>query len=260
VPRPYALEELNGLGWHVYERTMGASAIVMMFAGILWGGLPNAIISRLWRSYSEMAGWSGFATGQTAPEPYLRLAVSSGALSPEQRFDPGHFLHRLNTMFEPYFFFPAVLVSFAAAIAWHHDMSRYHVLTDRYVEVMSYWTLERQRYPYSAVRGVELECFIDNGRPVASYEILLPDGFSVDLFDKTSFADHVTDLARVDALIPAAEPRTFVIREGQSAYDPICVEALAAALPEDDAGRLRAVFRTETWHRARWRERIGVAK
>jgi len=260
VPRPYALEELRVLGWHVYERTMGASAIVMMFAGILWGVLPNAIISRLWRGYSEMAGWSGFATGQAAPEPYLRLAVSRGAVSPEQRFDPGHFLHRLNTMFEPYFLFPAVLMSLAAGIAWHHDMSRYHVLTDRYVEVMSYWTLERQRYLYSEVRGVELECLIDDGKPVASYEIMLPNGFSADLFNKKNFADHVDDLARVDALVPASVPRMFATREGQSAYDPVCVEALVAGLPEEDAGRLRGVLRTETWHRTRWRERIGVAK
>jgi hypothetical protein len=260
VPRPYALEDLNVLGWHVYERTIGASAIAILSAGILWGVLPNAIIARLWRGYSEMAGWSGFATGQVTPEPYLRMAVSSGALSPEQPFEPGYFLHRLNTRHEPYFLFPAVLMSLAAGIAWHHDMSRYHVLTGKYVEVMSYWTLERQRYPYNAVRGIELECLIDDGRLVASYEIMLPDGYSVDLFDKKSFADHVNDLARVDALVPASVPRTFATRKGQSAFDPICVEALAAALPEEDAGRLRAVFRTEAWHRARWRERIGVAK
>ena len=151
-------------------------------------------------------------------------------------------------------------MSLAAGIAWHHDMSRYHVLTDTYVEVMSYWTLERQRYPYTAVRGVELECLIDDGRPVASYEIMLPDGFSADLFEKKSFADHVSDLVRVDTLVPASVPRTFAMREGVSAFDPICVEVLVAASPEEDAGRLRAIFRTEAWHRARWRERIGVAK
>lgn len=262
VPRPYDPEALAAAGWHVYERSAGFSAVAMLFAALFWSVLPNAILARISRGYSEMAGWASFASDSNtiALETILASLLRAGKLSLRQTLDPGRMLHYINTVWEPLFMYPAVLFTFVAAIAWHHDMSRYHVLTDRHVEVMEYWTLERHRYPYTAVRGVEIACTFDDGRPSASYEIALPDGFSVVLFDKRNLADHAGDLARVDALVPASVPRAFATHEGQSAYDPLCVEALAATLAKEDAGRLRTAFRTEVWHRARWQERIGAAK
>jgi hypothetical protein len=260
VPRPYDPAVLEAAGWHIYERSIGVSAFVMLLAAVFWSVFPNAILARLSRSYSEMSGWASFASNASpiSLEAYLTYLLRAGILRREETFDPGKMLHHFNTAWEPLAMYPAVLLTFLAAIAWHHDQSRYHVLTDQYVEVMSYWTLERQRYPYAAVRGVELSCSIDGDRAAASYTMLLPGGFTVDLSDSKSFVDRVADLAHVDALIPASTPRVLGSREGRSTYDPICVEALAADLPEEDAIRLRAVFRTEDWYRARWRERIGA--
>ena len=262
IPRPYDPAALAAAGWHVYERSAGFSAVAMLFAALFWSVFPNALLARISRSYSEMAGWASFTSDNNpiALETYLASLLRAGKLSLRQTLDPGRMLHYINTVWEPLLMYPAVLFTFVAAIAWHHDMSRYHVLTDRYVEVMGYWTLERHRYPYTAVRGVEIACTFDDGRPSASYGIALPDGFSVALFDKRNLADHAGDLARVDALVPADVPRAFATHEGQSAYDPLCVEALAAGLAEEDAGRLRTAFRTEVWHRARWQERVGAAK
>jgi hypothetical protein len=264
VPRPYTPEALHVLGWHVYEREVGFASIAMIFAGIFWGALPNAILARLSRAYSEMVGWSGFANGQTAIEPYLATFLRSGFLSRDKAFDPGAFLHRLNTMYEPYMLFPAVFLSLAAAVAWHHDMSRYHVLSGRYVEVMNYWTLEKHRYPYASVQGVKLGCTYDDGRAVASYEIALPDGFSINLLWRHA-DERLDDLARVDGLMPPAVPRTFrttqpLFREARSGFDPVCLEELAGGLPEAEGERLRAIFRVEEWHKARWLERTTAPK
>jgi hypothetical protein len=261
-PRPYDQATLDALGWHIHESSVGPSALVMLFAGIFWSVFPNAIAARVSRSYSEMAGWSGFVS-KNAPmtvEAYLTLLLRAGRLSPKVVFDPGKFLHATNTAWEPFFMYPALALTFAAAIAWHHDMSRYHLLTEKNVEVMSYWTLEKHRYPYREVREVRIKCYFDDGNPEASYEIILPDDFSADLFDKKNFADHADDLARVDALIPASVPRVLVTYEEQSLYDPVCVDAIAADLPEEAADRLRAAFRTEAWQKARWEERTSPPK
>lgn len=263
-PRPYDPAVLAPLGWHVYERSLGPAAIVTVFASLLWGALPGAVISRLWPRYSEAGGWSGFATQQLSVKHYLALFLRSGFLSRDRMFDPGEFLRRINTMHEPYFLFPAVVLSLAAAIAWHHDISRYHLLTDRYVEVMRYWTLEKQRYAYPAIREVALACTYDNGRSVVAYGIALPGGFSIDLFDKR-IPERLADLARVDGLIPASVPRRFanltpLFGEVRSAYDTLCVEEVAAGMTAEDGERFRQIFRVEQWHRARWRERIRAAK
>ncbi len=264
-PRPYEAAQLEALGWFVYERSVGLSVAVMVFAALLWGALPNAVISRLWRTYSEAVGWSGFTTQQVSLETYLRQFLRSGFLSRERPFEPGAFLHRINTMYEPYFLFSATAATFVAAIMWHHDLSRYYVLTDRYAEVMSYWTLERRRVPYASAHEVAIGCEYEDGRPRLSFAIRLPGGFEVDFLARQAVDDRLADLFRLDEAIPPSVPRVFSVvqpflQPARSGFDAVCIEELAAGLPEADGDRLRQVTRVEVWHRQRWRERIGTKK
>lgn len=262
---PYDPDALAQLGWHIYEHRLGPSVVVLLFAALLWGVLPNAILSRLSHGYAERAAWSGFATGRQSVEDYLAKLYRAGALSLDLPFDPGAFLRRINTSFEPYFLFPAVPLTLAGAILWHHDISRYYLLTERYVEVMSYWSLERHRYPYSSVQGVILGCtYSKNGREDATYSIVLPDGFTIELF-RNGPDNHVADLAKVDAKIGYAAPRSYAVRTpllrpAESSYDALCVETLASTLPEPEADTFRLIFRAEDWQRQRWEERTAAPK
>lgn len=262
---PYGPDALALLGWHVYEHRLGFAAVVLLLAALLWGVLPNAILSRLSHGYAERAGWSGFATGRLSVEEYLAKVYRAGALSLDQPFDPGAFLRRINTAFEPYFLFPAVPLTLAGAILLHHDSSRYYLLTEDYVEVMSYWSLERHRYPYSRVQGVVLGCsYGKNDREDATYSIVLPDGFSIELF-KNGPENHIADLSKIDAKIGNSVPRSYAVRTRpfraeESRYDALCVETLASSLAEEDGDRFRAIFRAEEWQRQRWEQRTTAPK
>lgn len=262
---PYGPDALAQLGWHVYEHRLGFAAVVLLLAALLWGVLPNAILSRLSHGYAERAAWSGFATGWLSVEDYLAKLYSAGAFSLDQPFDPGAFLRRINTAFEPYLLFPAVPLTLAGAILLHHDSSRYYLLTEDYVEVMGYWSLERHRYPYSHVQGVVLGCsYGKNDREDATYSIVLPDGFSIELF-RNGPENHIADLAKVDAKIGHSVPRSYAmrtppLRPAESRYDALCVETLASSLAEEDGDRFRAIFRAEEWHRQRWEQRTTAPK
>jgi hypothetical protein len=262
---PYNANALAEFGWHIYEHRMGFSIVVLVFAALLWGAAPNAILSRLSRSYSERAGWSGFATGRLSVEDHLAKQYAAGALALDQPFDPGAFLHRVNIAFEPRFLFPAVPLTLAGAILAHHDTSRYHLLTERHIEVMGYWSLEKHRFAYDQVQRVVLGCaYSKNGREDATYSLVLPDGFSIELFRKGP-ENNIGDLAKVDAKIGQNVPRSFAVRTplfrpDESRYDALCVETLAASLREPDGDRFRVIFRAEEWQRQRWEQRTSPPK
>lgn len=262
---PYQADALGQLGWHIYEHRLGFSIVVLLFAALLWGVLPNAILSRLSHTYAERAGWAGFASGRQSVEDYLAAQYRAGTLSLDQPFDPGPFLRRINTAFEPYFLFTAVPLTLAGAIFAYHDTSRYFLVTERHIEVMSYWSLEKHLFSFSQVQGVVLGCSYDkNGHEDATYSIVLPDGFSIELF-RNGPENHVEDLAKVDTKVAQTVPRSFAVltpllRAEEDRYDALCVETLASSLSELDRDRFRTIFRVEDWHRQRWEQRTSAPK
>lgn len=254
IPRPYSAEQLQGIGWHLYYNEPTNALLPIIFAFIGWSLLPFAVAYRLSPTFAEMYGWSGFGLkrANVSPAPYIEGMVHSGQLSLSRTFDPGNFLRDLNKSFEPYFFIPAVILTFIAAIIWHHDVSRYYLMTEDRIEVMNYWTLEKQRTTYAEVSDVILGCEFDSDdRPDLSYEIRLPNDFSIELLK----IDELLRLYRVDGKIPGTVERLF-----GAGYDAHCIEKLAAGLPGFGGEMVREVFRVEEWHRRRWEKRISKPK
>jgi hypothetical protein len=200
-----------------------------------------------WPWYAEAHGWLGLA--ETPPDTAIRTLLQSGTLSPSERFDPGKALRDLSGMFSTTFAIAAVLLTFVTAILWHHDQSRYFLITDEYVEVMDYWTLQKHRYGFDKIARVDLHCSDKD----AEYELVLPDGFSVDVLDRSSLRNRFSDLKRVDAKVGETVARNLPPIDYED-YPP-CIEDLVRDWAEADADAAKEIFRLEDWQRQRWIQR-----
>lgn len=248
---PYSAENLNALGWHLLVVSFGPAVVAMTFAGLLWGTLLNGFTIMAWPWYAEAHGWSGFAVKRPpiSLPVAVRMLIQSGKLSPNEPFDPGKALRNFSGLFTTTFAIAAVVVTFITAILWHHDQSRYFLITDRYVEVMEYWTLQRHRYSFDQVTRVDLQCRGND----AEYELVLPDEFSVDVLDRSSLAARFSDVQRVDGLVGNSVVRNLP-PTSRTDY-PRCVEDMVSDWDEANADAAKEIFRLEDWQRQRWIER-----
>jgi hypothetical protein len=252
---PYDAGTLSAVGWHVLIVEPGAFVVPAMFAAVLVVLTLHGFVLMALPRYAEIHAWSAFtwARASYSIQDYLRPLVASGRLSPATRFDPGLFLRGIAKTGETSIALAAAALTFVTAILLHHDQSRYALLTDDYIEVMEYWTLTRHRYSYDQVQRVDMSC---DDRD-AEYELVLPDGFSVDVLYRSSLGRRFRDVQRV-------EQKTNGVARNlppMSRTDfPMCVEDIVRDWDEEDATAAKEIFRLEAWQRQRWIERSGQAE
>jgi len=251
---PAGSESAGGL--RLYFQDVGPSLVVLVFAGILWTSLPAMVISRLSRRYSERAAWISLATNEAYLTVRGRLTtfVRTDRLSRVNAFDPGRFLHETSLSFEPYFFYPTVAVTLFAGYLLFLDRNNYDLLTEDNIEVVEYWSLEKIQFGYDDVERVELTCYFDKkGNAQTGYELFLPQGHTVDIFEKMDLKTRLAAYEAVDRkLVDARVPFKFATRkpwfEAESyAYDPACVETLTRDLDSTARDRAKRLFRLADW-------------
>lgn len=233
----------------------GPSAALMVFTICLMIPLPSILLSIVWRRYSEYAMWRGLVK-KTAEYVTLtgRLTnfVRTGRLDCHRKFDPGDFLHRAGMSLARLMLLP--LVPVMALTAWFYwlDSRNADVLADSSITVVHYWSGSPRTFPYSAVRGISLQCtYGRNDRLEYAYTILLPDGFAVDASRTLHRRNTVAALTAIDdklAGVPVSfELRRPLWREPYIAYDPACVRELAGEFSAADGERILRLFHLRQW-------------
>lgn len=232
----------------------GASMLVVTFVAMLLGGAPAAILSRLWRRYSEGAGWVALTEhrGFQTLEGKLTSLVRVGRLSPSSAFRPGDFLHAANTSTEVYFFVPAAALTVFALFLLHRDLNAIDTVTADRIEIVDYWTLEPHRFNYADVKKVVIRCFLTNkGETVEAYELHLRSGRTLDIYEAKNIEPKIAAYEAVDAKLMAMrvpfEPGAHagLFKGDERGYDEMCVNRVAESFPDAMAERVRKLFHLE---------------
>lgn len=243
-----------GSSFPIELRSGGLSLVLLIFLGILLSVVPHAILSRLWRRYSERSGWVGL-TAEGAfftLEGRLTAFVRTGRLSPSATFRPGDYLHTANLSIEAYFFVPAALLAVVTLFLLHRDLNATDTVTADRIEIVDYWSLERHRFTYGDVEKVFIRCFLtDKGETVEAYELHLRGGRTLDIYEAKNVEPKLAAYEAVDAKLAAAgvpfEPGAHrgIFKGKQRGYDQACVDRVAERFPDAMAERVRKLFHLE---------------
>lgn len=241
-----------GPSFPIELRPGGFSAVGWIFVAIFLSPLPNSILSRLSRRYSERAGWVaiGVKNDYFSLKGKLTTFVRARWLSTATPINPGAFLHVANLSFERFFYVPAVALVAATLFFTHRDLNAVHSLTAEQIEVVNYWTLARERFSYGDVRQVELRCFLTGkGKTTEAYELQFKDGRTLNIFKKQAVVEaqleayEAVDAKLVALGVPFAPgPHQGLFKGDERGYDPACVETLVQEFPEALRDRVRRLF------------------
>jgi hypothetical protein len=230
----------------------GVSMIVGFFAFLMLWIVPQSIMSRLSRRFSERAGW---VLLRPSKNPYalrekIAAFVRTGQLSTARPIDPGAFLHAANLSVERYYYVPAAVTGAVALFLLHRDLTTADVLTAETIEVTDYWTAAMTRFTYTDVRRVELRCYLtDKSATQEAYVLHFKDGQSVDIFGSNeAVAAQLAALEAIDAkltalgvpFVPGAHQGWF--KGDVPGYEPACVERLAEEFGQELQPRIKALF------------------
>lgn len=229
---------------------IGPSSVLLLFVVILSWSAPEFLLSCVWRDYAETMAWRNLTKKrlETSLKDHLVRFLRIGRLDPRAPIDPGRFLRRGGLALTRPWFFAFILLSAITAFFWVHDQAKTDIISDRGFEVVNYWTFEKARFPFAAVRSVELKCTWDNDKPDFAYTIHLPQGYDVEMVRWLKQDGSFAEYAAVDeALRRRNTPFRFYVRKPVWAdpvtdYDPGCVRTLAVLYPG-----IERLFHLEAW-------------
>jgi len=202
--------DYGGHGW--------AAIFIGGFAGIMlpWPALQIAgHFNRRFGEYLYVKG--GWNTSKSEPRTYydyihgLMRHYRRGDLSSDQQFDPQTYLrsafHEFNGMMIKVSFGIAIVILLAIPL----DIRSYHLITDEYIEKVSWHRLGKATHPYAEIETVRITCRegkSDDKKAIRlTYEVLLPDGSRLDILDNNPGRADLARLEEIDRRLERAGAR-----------------------------------------------------
>ncbi|MBI1212501.1 MAG: hypothetical protein GC190_13635 [Alphaproteobacteria bacterium] len=254
----YEPARVRGLGWYIYVDDVGPGSVAVLFASIFVFWSLTYVVYRIWPGLAERLAAT---TSEASLLQRLVSAVRRGELKIGQDFDPGKFLRDSSLMHESLVHIATAVVVFLTVVLWYRDRADYDLITDNSIVAGDYWTLKPIQFSYADVRGVEIECWInDKGNLDIGYDIRLPSQRYVPMVQSKHISTDLDKYAVVDEKLRAlGKPFGFAVRRPLAraafvAFDPDCVRRIS-----EDRGlardRVERIFHLDDWYQQLWKKR-----
>ena len=194
-------ERTAGSVVYIYgDMDFGISGVIGVFSGIfmLWASYQAAgAFAPKFAEYAFVSGWNTLDNQNRTGDVYfdgITKYVRTGALNPEEGFNPSKFLLMGFKEYEKIVYGATGLLLLLNVYFLYLDSKMYHLFAEDRIEYAGYFSTRNFRIGYSDVQKVTLSCYTytDDGKKQVgqSYKVVLDEDHSINLFSDSKFTQN----------------------------------------------------------------------